>query len=402
LYLLPAPITIKAFLLAVAQPMRMPAIPYSLLILWRDKHRFAPAILAVAFSAVLIVVQCGLVLGLLRCTSVPIDHANADIWVLTGDAASLPQAYPIPDTWQLRLDQQPEIERTEPLLLGLGNWHKPGQGSSELCFIIGFSLEDESLGRLDVISPELQSRLSEPGTIVVDEWDLDTLGLSKGADQYGEINNKRVRVVGTVKGVQGQNFVFTFCSQQTARMLLPEFQQQKNLTMCVLARCRHPEQIETVVQRLRDQYPEMGVYPWEELSIHVQLYWLLRSAGGTVMLCTVGLALLVGFVVTSQTLSASVLAALREYAVLDALGIARSKLVGLVLAKSFWIGAGGILLALPITYGLSWAAVLVRVRVLLPWQLLLVTVGLTLPMALASGLLALRTLRQIEPVNLLR
>jgi putative ABC transport system permease protein len=381
--------------------MRMPAIPYSLLILWRDPHRFAPAILAVAFSAVLIVVQCGLVLGLLRCTSVPIDHSDADIWVMTADADSLPQTYPIPAAWQQRLEQQPEILRTETYLLGLGSCHKARKGSMELCFIVGFNLDDESLGRIQDIPPEMRARLSEPGAIVVDECDMDTLGLTEGIGQCAEINNTRVRVVGTIKGVQGQNFVFTFCSQETARMLMPQLQ-QNHLTLCILARCRDPAQIDAVVRRLREEFPDMGVYTRGELSLRVQLYWLFRSAGGTVMLCAVGLALLVGFVVTSQTLSASVLAALREYAVLDALGISRSRLVGLVLAKSFWIGAGGCLLAVPIAFALSWAVEPFRIRIMLPWQLLLITVALTLPMAMASGLLALRTLRRIEPVNLLR
>ncbi len=384
------------------KPMWMPPLPYSLTILRRDPHRYAPAILAVAFSAVLIAVQCGLVLGVLQCVSVFIDGASADIWVMTADADSPPQACPIPLTWQLRLDMQPEIERTEPYLLGPGAWHKPHMGSIEECFIVGFHLDDPSLGRITAIPPDLLTQLSEPGTIVVDRWDLENLGLNKGTGEAGELNQKRVRVVGTVSGFRGHNFIFIFCSLQTARMLLPAFHEGSHLTMCVLAHCQKPEQVEPVVRRLREQYPDMGIYPRHELSNRVQFYWLFRSTGGTVLLCTVGLAMLVGFVVTAQTLNAAVLAALREYAVLDALGIPRSRLIGLVLAKSFWIGAGGILVAIPITYALAWAALLIKARVMVPWELLLATMALTLPMAVMSGFLALRTLRHIEPVSLLR
>src|ERR1700733_9963509 len=113
-------------------------IPYSLAMLWRAPHRFLPAVLAVAFSAVLIAVQCGLVLGLLLCTSSPIDHSRADLWVMTSDAFSLPQTYPIPASWRFRLAALPEIDRTEPYLAGPGSWHKPGKGSTEVCFVIGF------------------------------------------------------------------------------------------------------------------------------------------------------------------------------------------------------------------------------------------------------------------------
>jgi putative ABC transport system permease protein len=120
------------------------------------------------------------------------------------------------------------------------------------------------------------------------------------------------------------------------------------------------------------------------------------------MLCTIVLVLLVGLIVTSQTLYAAVLASLREYAVLDALGIRRLRLVGLVMAQSFWIGALGIVLALPVTWVLSVIALLVRTRILLPGELLLVTTGLPMAMALLSGLSALRPLRHVEPATLLR
>ena len=377
-------------------------IPYSLAMLWRDPHRFLPAVLAVAFSAVLIAVQCGLVLGLLLCTSAPIDHSRADLWVMTADASSLPQTYPIPASWRLRLAARPEIVRAEPYLMGPGIWHKPSKGSAEQCFIVGFALDEGSLGILDAISPEVRLRLEEPGTIVVDRWDLANLGLRTGIDETAELNHRRVRVVGTVKGFQGHNFIYTFCSLRTARMLLPVFQHYPDTSMCLLASCQPGTDVPALIGELRAEYPEMGIYTREELSYKVRAYWLLRSTGGTVMVCTVSLALLVGLVVTSQTLHAAVLAALREYAVLDALGVPRWRLLALVLIKSFWIGLAGLLLALPVCFLLSWAALLIRTRVILPPALLLLTVLLTLVMSGLSGLLALRALRRVEPATLLR
>lgn len=377
-------------------------LPYSLLILWRDWFRFLPALLAVGFSAVLIVVQCGLVLGLLMCTSVPIDHAAADIWIMTPDANSLQQTYPIPESWQLRVAQQPEVVRTEPYLLAQAAWHKPGQGCYELCFIIGTRLDDDSLGAIRGLGPEVRARLMEPGTVVVDDWELPNLGVHRGVGEVAEINGQRVRIVGTLRGFEGHNFIYVFCSMQTVRLLAPRFNQPAQQTMCILAKCRQPEDVPGVVERLRRQYPDMGVYSKEELSQRARIYWLSRSRGGMVMVCTIILALLVGLLVTSQTLYAAVLASMREYAVLDALGIPRRRVAGLVLAKSFWIGAGGMALALPIVVALSWAALLLRVRIILPVELLGGTAGLTLGIALLSGLSALRPLRRIEPAELLR
>src|SRR5436309_2382453 len=56
------------------------AVGYSLSTIWYERQRFLPAILAVSFSAVLVAVQCGLVLGLLSMMSRPVDKARADVW----------------------------------------------------------------------------------------------------------------------------------------------------------------------------------------------------------------------------------------------------------------------------------------------------------------------------------
>ena len=48
---------------------------YSLAILWHERQRFLPAVLAVAFSALLIALQCGLLLGIFSITSLVVDSS---------------------------------------------------------------------------------------------------------------------------------------------------------------------------------------------------------------------------------------------------------------------------------------------------------------------------------------
>ena len=111
---------------------------------------------------------------------------------------------------------------------------------------------------------------------------------------------------------------------------------------------------------------------------------------------------MVGAVVTSQTLYAATAASLREYAVLRALGIPRWRMGLTVLAQSFWVGVAGIICAVPVILTLQHLGTEVGAKVLMPWQLWVLSVGVTMFMALASGLLALRSLRHVEPVTLLR
>lgn len=369
---------------------------YSLATLWYERQRYLPGILAVAFSALLIILQCGLLLGLFAITSIPIDHTRADIWVGAPQVLSVDLGRPIPEKYLLRLASQPEVERCEVFLQGFMYWSKPN-GGSELCIVIGSQLEDDALGALQELTPEMRSRLAEPGAIVVDEGELDRLGIH-GVGDTAEITNQRVRVVGLVRRLRSLSGPFVFCSLRTARALLRLTDMQ---TTYVLARCRDPREAPAVVQRLQ-AYRTMTAFTSEEFSLRSRLHWLTKTKAGIALGFAAALGLLVGAAVTSQTMYAATAACLREYAVLRALGIPRWRMATMVLSQSFWVGVTGVGLALPTVFALARGAGAAGVPVLLPYWLLGGAAAVTLGMAVVSGLWALRSLRLIEPALLLR
>src|SRR5205807_1668422 len=69
---------------------------YALQTLWHERQRYAAGVFAVTFSAVLIALQCGLLLGLFKITSIPIDHTRADVWVGSKAVPSVDLGKPIP------------------------------------------------------------------------------------------------------------------------------------------------------------------------------------------------------------------------------------------------------------------------------------------------------------------
>ena len=217
-----------------------PSIPYSLRMLGRDGRRFLPALTAIGLSAVLIAVQCGLVMGLVLTTSAPIDHCRAQIWVLPLEAPSLHQTYQFPLAWQSRLDLQPEIDRSENYLTGMGRWRLSQRGKTELCMLIGMRLDSDSLGALNVLTPELRAALAEPGTVAVDAWEFDALGLKGDRYEAAEINGQPVRLAAILHGFHGFSFTYVFCSQDTLRLLEPRTMDHPELATCLVAHCRDP------------------------------------------------------------------------------------------------------------------------------------------------------------------
>ena len=370
---------------------------YALTTLWYERQRYLPGVLAVALSALLIALQCGLLLGMFKFASITVDRAQADIWVGGPSVRSADLGRPISELYLGRLASQPEVDYAEVYLQERTHWIRP-DGGMELCMIIGSRLEKGALGAVPELTPTLRTRLAERGAVVVDESDLDHLGV-QGVGDVAEIHGHRVKVVGLIRGFRGAAGAHIFCAIDTARTLLRFGPDEVSY---LLARCRDPGSAPFVVQRFRDSYPELSAFTARELSLRSRLYWLTKTRGGMALGYAAIVGLVVGAIVTSQTLYAATAARLREYAVLWALGIPVQRMGGLVLAEALWVGAIGIVLSLPLAFLLKYGATLLNISVLLPAWLLTTTVSVTLAMALASGLSALRLLRRIEPAVLLR
>src|SRR5207253_6298969 len=100
---------------------------YSLATLWHERQRYLPGVLAVGFSALLIALQCGLLLGLFSITSIPVDRTRADIWVGAPQVLSVDLGRPVPESYLSRVAAQPEVATPEAYLQGFAYWSKPNE-----------------------------------------------------------------------------------------------------------------------------------------------------------------------------------------------------------------------------------------------------------------------------------
>jgi putative ABC transport system permease protein len=378
---------------------------YSLAILWHERSRYLAGVLAVGFSALLIALQGGLLLGLFSITSIPIDNTSADVWVGAPEVPSVDLGRHIREDYFARVAVLPEVERTEIYMQGFAYWSKPN-GGIELCMVIGCGLEPDSLGKVKELTPEMCEALTEDEAIVIDESDMGRLGIKQIGDT-AEITGRRVRVVGLTKGLKSLAGPYVFCKRSMAQERLRMLPGQCTY---ILAKCHNPADAPKVVDELK-KYDNMSAFtsrdfslraPTRNFSFRSRWHWLTKTKAGIALGYAAALGLLVGAVVTYQTLSAATKASLREYAVLRALGIPRWRMGMMVVSQSFWVGVVGVCLALPAIYGSACLAEWFGVRVELHWWLLTLAAGVTMLMAMLSGLLALRALRHIEPVTLLR
>ena len=376
---------------------------FALATIWHERQRFLPAILAVAFSAILIAVQGGLVIGLLSMTSVPVDRTIADVWVGYPAVQSVDLGQKVPERWIGRVAGLPGVERAEHYIITFSMWTRTGTegrpATPEVCTVVGSRLDRNALGAVEALrnDPDLLAKLAEPFTVVVDESELGRLGI-RGVGETAEVLGRRVRVVGLVKGYKSLGGPYVFCSYETARMTC---QYQPGDCTYLLAKCRTPEDAKRTVAQL-GRYAQMSAFESEAFSLRSRLHWLFTTKAGIAVGFTALLGLLVGAVVTSQTLYAATAASQREFATLRAMGIPTWRLQLTVLVQALWVGFFGLLVAGPLSFLLAVGANAIGTQVRLHPLVMLAAAAVTLVMALVSGLAALRSFQGVDPAHNIR
>ncbi len=364
---------------------------------WR---RFLAAVLAVAFSGLLIIVQLALLLGMFGTVSLVVDQSRADLWVSAPNTPSfdLGRYFPLRNESLIRM--HPDIMHVESLLIAPGDWRAP-DGSKTAIFLVGIDVRDGSLGTPSTFDEPTRQALQEPGGVVIDVGDERKLKATLG--QTAELNNKRVKVVGVVSGFKNIGGAYIFGSLSTVRRLLDSSISSETAPY-LLVKIRHPDQALQVQQQLQmtEEHPRYTVWTKNELSTQSQLYWLFESGAGAGFGFSSLLGLAVGVVITGQILRGTILASIREYATLRALGVSVWSLNIVVLEQAWWVGLAGLVVTGILTATIGWVGKTYHVAMRFPWWSLVGTATITMLIAIVSGAMAIRVLYKAEPGELLR
>lgn len=367
----------------------------SLIYEWR---RYLAAVLAITFAGLLVIIQLALLLGMFATVSVVIDKSAAHLWIGFRNTQSVDMGRPISATSDASAWMHSGVERIERYISAYGDLRRR-DGVPVSVIINAVDASPDSLAFSELLSPMERALLREPDAILVDVADTRKLGAEVGT--VVEINGKHVRIAGLVEGLRAIGGVNVVASYATARTLAPETAKEVTFYLVGLRPGYEPE---TVAHELSDKspLPRYSVWPAKSFSLQSQTYWLLESGAGIGSGFASLLAMIVGIVITSQTLAAAILASIKEFAALRALGVSRRSLQVVVIEQSLWVGLVGLTVTAILTAAMARLGDSMRVAMAFPWWLL-VTVGcVVVAIAILSGLLALRPLLSAEPASLLR
>ena len=384
----------------------------TLLFEWR---RYMAAVMALALSGLLVLAMTGVFIGIGKGFTAQIERSAADIIIMQPGAKSLmggPSGVPrrfIPLAYN-----HPAVVEVQPLDGAGGSFQsvknvdptmsqadRAKQGAPRQKFVQS-SIIDTTPGSVTIptdYSRELVDALRQPYTVAVDETALTTLGVKLGDKAL--YNGQTVTVVGVTRGYPNMMQPGIVMSRDTLRMLGQADTGPRVGPLMI--KIKDPAQAPAVVAELN----KMGNGQWkawtrQELAdanagAMFEEGILVIIIGGCVVL-----GIIIGVAITWQTLRGAIMANIKEFASLRALGVGMGSLRRIVMELSFWVGMVGVGAAILLTWLLSLLALSNAVIIAMPPMLLIVVGGGLIGISMLSGLLSMGILKKSQPADLLR
>ncbi len=384
----------------------------TLLYEWR---RYMAAVMALALSGLLVLAMTGVFIGIGKGFTAQIERSRADIMILQPGAKNIMSGPSgVPRRFIPLVYNHEEVVEVQPLDGAGGSFQSvkdvdPTQsqadraraGAPKMNFV-QTRIIDTTPGAVTIpidYSQELVDALRQPYTVAVDETDLPKLGIRLG--EKAIYNGQTVTLVGVTRGYPNMMQPTVVMSRDTLRMLGQADTGPRVGPLMV--KLRDPARAGIVAAELN----AIGKGQWkawtrQELAdansaAMFEEGILVIIIGGCVVLGTI-----IGVAITWQTLRGAIMANIKEFASLRALGVSMGSLRRIVMELSFWVGCVGVLAAILLTLGVQALAAWGAVIIALPPLLLVIVGGGLIVIAMLSGLLSLGVLKNSQPADLLR
>ncbi len=368
---------------------------------WR---RYLAAVIALAVAGLMVLAMSGMFMGMAKSFTATVDRSPAQVMILPPQAESLfgnnsgqPRRL-IPEIYE-----HPDVEEVEPLN---GNWaywsnfpkdNQPPKGDGVQVIVV-----DPVKGSVTLptdFGDDLIQALQEPYAVVVDRSTLAKLGVKVG--DKAKMNGHTVWVRATTDNYPSMFNAMVFTSAQTAKLLY--ITDEGPRVGPLLVKIRDPKRAKQVASELTTM--SKGQYKaWarEDLS-KVSQRSMLKEGGISIMIgFAVVVGIFIGIVITWQTLQGAIMANIKEFASLRALGVSMGRLRLIIMELSFWVGIAGLGLTAVLVFGVWLLAKTFAVPMDFPLFIDIPVTIMLLAIAILSGIFSLGVLKKSQPADLLR
>ena len=377
---------------------------------WR---RYMAAVVALAFSGLLVLAQVGMFMGIGKAFTAQIDRARAEVMVLgpgakaifnTGGASGLPRRM-IPLVYS-----HPEVVQVAPLEGSGGRFMNivptdPLTGKTPTNRKVEFvdvNIIDAIPGYVTVptdYSNELIETLRQPYAVAVDQTALKRLGVRLGDKAL--YNGNTITIAAVTTGYPNMMQATLVMSRDTLR-LMGEARTGPRVGP-LMVKIADPSRAEIVAAQLNKiGKGQFRAWTRQELAEANASAMFEEQFIGIMLGFSAVLGILIGVAITWQTLRGAIMANIKEFASLRALGVSMGSLRRIVIELSFWVGVAGVFASGLLTWGVSILAQAGGLPMAFPPTLIVIVTLFLLSIAIASGFLSLGVLKQSQPADLLR
>jgi putative ABC transport system permease protein len=369
-----------------------------------DRAKYLGIIMGLTFASLLITQQGAIFVGLMaRTYGFITDTALPDLWVMDPKVQFIDDIKPLQDTELYRVRGVEGVEWAMPLYKGLIK-ARLEDGTFQTCNVVG--LDDATLiGGPPVMVAGHLADLRQSDAVVVDVVGASGK-LAKPAPVPGgkpvpltigdtlELNDHRAIVVGlaqVTRTFQSQPVIYTTYSRAT--LFAPR---ERKLLSFVLAKAKPGEDPAVVAERLR-RATGLAAYTREEFSQLTVDYFMNNTGIPINFGIAVGLGFFVGTAIAGQTFYNFTLDNLRHFGALKAMGTSNATLLGMILLQALVVGILGYGLGVGVASLFGYFLGNTELAFRLPWQLLGLSAAAITYICLASALISIRKVMQLEP-----
>jgi putative ABC transport system permease protein len=360
--------------------------------LLHDRVRLAVTLTGISFSLLLVLVQCGLLLGFLDTSGNIVAHSGADLWLTGAGIAHVNAGAPIPDRRRYQALSVPGVARADRFILQFNPWKLPS-GSQENVQVAGFDLEGRMGGPWNLSAGSLDD-LRNADTVVIDELYKQKLGVHAIGETF-ELNGRRARVAGFTRGIRSfttSPYIFTSLSNAARYTRVREDE-----TVFLLIRAAPGADITHLKSRLRAAVRGVDVYTTSEMLAKTQFYWIVKTGAGVTTLIGAFLGLLVGMVVVAQTIYAATVDHIREFGTLKAMGAGNRYVYRVITEQALISAVAGYSVAITLAWWIARRSETANAAILLPGSMAAATFALAILMCSGAAILSIRKATRIDP-----
>ncbi len=365
--------------------------------LLHDRGKLLAGLIGVIFSVILVNIQGGLFLGLIRKASLLVDRSDADIWVGHRGMHNVDFPHNIPHRWIDRVRSVPGVVEVEPLRIAFSEMSLP-DGNYEGVMVVGVS-KGTTLGRSFSIEQGADDALEYRDSVIVDSCDDDKL-ISPQLGEIREIGSKRARVTGKSYGILSflvTPYVFTYYDRSL------EFTgADPSLDSYFLVRAAAGADHDSICREIESRLPDVTAMTATTFANTSTNFWIRRTGIGLSFGAATLLGLLVGLVMVGQTLYAMVLDRITEFATLKAIGSSEREIILLLAAQASVVASLGIGIGVVSTFLIRHLLSSPRASIEIPLSLYLASAILVFVICLLASALPYLRVRRVDPHSVLQ